>query len=122
MVFGFPWRKVLSTPECRGIFPMPGKLASGMTIKIYDCFYGFTRFLCLSFCHSPLVAFCTRYTLTLMSVKVDSLILANGIIGHGQSAGTVSGTFFCKGNAHSGKDLEMPGRECQLSTELNCSQ
>lgn len=41
----------------------------------------------------PLDASCTRYNLTLMSVKVDSLILANGIIGHGQPEGAVNGRF-----------------------------
>jgi len=43
-----------------------------------------------------------------MSVKVDSLILANGIIGHGQPAGTVSGAFFWKSYAHSGEECRMP--------------
>lgn len=44
----------------------------------------------------PLDASCTRYNLTLMSVKVDSLILANGIIGHGQPEGAVIGVSFPK--------------------------
>lgn len=64
-------------------------LASGMTIKIYDCFYEFTRFLCglLWRCSPPThwpppPVFCSCCNLTLMSVKVDSLILANGVIVH----------------------------------------